>query len=120
MLGVEGGMTLGFTDYSEIRPQVLGRGVLEYFFPTTSAGIFGIKAFVLGGYVSGKETGLNPNIGPSVFRSAVTRFGGGISYTFSVSEKVFPYVFAGASYGWINPKDENNNELPFTSNTGVY
>jgi len=120
MIGVEGGMTLGFTDYSDVRPQVLGRGVLEYFFPTTSAGIFGIKAFALGGYVSGKDADIDPNLGPSVFRSAVTRFGGGISYTFSVGEKVFPYVFAGVSYGWINPKDENNNELPYTSNTGVY
>jgi hypothetical protein len=45
MLGVEGGATFGLTDYSDFKPEVLGRGVIEYFFPTSSSGIFGLKGF---------------------------------------------------------------------------
>ena len=33
MIGAEAGMTLGFTDYSTTKPQIIGRGILEYFFP---------------------------------------------------------------------------------------
>jgi len=110
MIGAEAGMTLGFTDYSSTKPQIVGRGILEYFFPTTSSGIFGLKGFMSAGYIGGKDSKKNPTI----FRSTITRIGGGISYTFSVQQSVFPYIFLGGSYGWINPKDNNDVDLPYT------
>jgi len=113
MLGVEAGATIGFTDYANPKPEVLGRAVIEYFFPTTSAGILGLKGFFSGGYVAGKDDNKNP----SEFRATIVRIGGGISYTFSIQEAVFPYVFAGASYGWVNPSDRNNVELPYLRRT---
>ena len=109
MIETEAGMTLGYTDYSTTKPQIVGRGALEYFFPTTSSGIFSIKGFYSAGYVGGKD---DRRI-PSEFRSSITRIGGGISYTFSIKQTVFPYVFAGGSYGWINPKDADGNFLPY-------
>ena len=108
MLGVEGGATFGLTDYSDFKPEVLGRGVIEYFFPTSSSGIFGLKGFYSAGYVAGKDDNRNP----TEFRATLTRIGGGLTYTFSIQEAVFPYIFAGASYGWINPSDNNKVELP--------
>lgn len=109
MIGVEAGATLGFTDYDKTKPQVVGRGVLEYFFPTTSAGILGLKGFYSAGYVAGKDDAKNP----TEFRANITRIGGGLSYTFSIKESVFPYIFAGASYGWVNPRDNSKNDLPY-------
>jgi len=114
--GAEAGATLGYTDYSDVRPDVVGRGVLEYFFPTSSIGSFGIKGFFSAGYVGGKDERKTPK----VFRSAITRLGGGISYTFSIKDAVFPYVFVGASYGWINPYDENRNNLDYPPNREGY
>ena len=113
MIGTEVGMTLGYTDYTDTKPQVVGRGVLEYFFPTTSNGIFGLKGFYSAGYVGGKDIRKNP----TEFRSTIVRIGGGVSYTFSIKESVFPYVFLGASYGWIDPKDKDGNFLPYGKRT---
>jgi outer membrane protein OmpA-like peptidoglycan-associated protein len=113
MIGAEAGMTLGYTDYITTKPQVVGRGIAEYFFPTTSNGIFGIKGFMSAGYVGGKDDRKNPD----VFRSNIIRLGGGISYTFSLKENIFPYVFLGASYGWVNPRDNNSVDLPYTHRT---
>jgi len=118
VIGAEAGVTLGSTDYTDIRPDIVGRGIMEYYFPTSSAGTFSLRGFFSAGYVGGKDENLSPLIGPSVFRSTITRLGGGVSYTFSVKDAVFPYIFVGASYGWINPKDEDGNELPYTANTG--
>ncbi|MGE5436983.1 MAG: OmpA family protein [Syntrophothermus sp.] len=107
MAGVDGGVTFGFTDYKDTRVDLLGRVVLEYFFPTTSNGIFSLRAFGSTGYVGGQDEGRVPTI----FRSEITDIGGGAAVTFSIQEAVFPYVFAGASYKWFKPKDENGNVL---------
>lgn len=108
MFGAEAGMTIGLNDYSDIRPDLLGRGLLEYYFPTTSSGIFSIRGFATGGYVGGKDL----NRQPKIFRTNFFNFGGGFSYTFSIEETVFPYVFLGGSYNWFDPKDENEVQLP--------
>jgi len=65
MFGAEAGVTLGYTDYSDNRPDVVGRGVVEYFFPTSSIGGFGIKGFLSSGYVGRKDEYKTPK----VFRS---------------------------------------------------
>jgi OmpA-OmpF porin, OOP family len=111
MFGIEGGGTVGITDYSDIRPDFMGRGLIEYFFPTTSSGIISLRAFASGGYTGGKDN----NKTPTEFRTTIHSLGGGISYTFSVQESVFPYLFAGASYTWFSPKDLNNVRLRYTT-----
>ena len=109
MISTDVGLTLGYTDYSSTKPQVVGRGAVEYFFPTTSSGIFGLKGFISAGYVGGKDSRKYP----TEFRASITRIGGGITYTFSIKQSVFPYVFLGSSYGWVNPEDNNGITLPY-------
>jgi len=113
MFGLEGGGTIGITDYSEIRPDFMGRGVLEYFFPTTSAGIISIRAFASAGYAGGKDNVRNPQ----EFRVTLHSLGGGISYTFSIQETVFPYLFAGASHTWFSPEDLNGTRLRYSTSS---
>jgi OmpA-OmpF porin, OOP family len=110
MFGVDAGFTWGVTDYDEIKPQIEGRGILEYFFPTTSAGIFGLKAFMGTGYFGGKDNDLDP----TEFRTTFVDLGGGFSYNFSIQDAVFPYIFVGASHLWFNPRDRNDNVLPYS------
>lgn len=112
MLGIEGGGTIGINDYGEIRPDILGRGLLEYFFPTTSSGILSLRAFASGGYSGGKDN----NLVPTEFRVTLHNLGGGIAYTFSVAEAVFPYAFAGASYTWFSPEDPDGTRLRYSTN----
>ncbi len=122
MIGVDAGMTIGKTDYSDIRPDILGRARLDYYFPTTSSGIFGLRAFTDAGYVSGKDV----NETPTIFRTNIFAVGGGVTYTLSIKDAVFPYAFAGAEYLNFNPKDENRNVLPrnaaqaYKKNEGVF
>jgi OmpA-OmpF porin, OOP family len=110
MVEADAGATFGFTDYSQTKPELVGRGLVEYFFPTTSNGGLGIGGFFSSGYVGGKDDSKNP----TEFRTNLTRIGGGISYNFAIQQAVFPYVFLGASYGWINPQDNNRNALPYS------
>ena len=107
MLGAEAGVSLAKTDYNRVRPDIMGRGVLEYFFPTTNQGIFGIKGFVLAGYIGGEDNSRTSD----VFRTNMTGIGGDLTYTFSIEEAVFPYVGVGATYLWFNPRDNNDNAL---------
>lgn len=108
-IGVDAGMSLGFTDYDDLKPEVFGRVFGEYFFPTRSAGIFGVKAFYNAGYLGGKSD--DPTL-VSPLKATITGIGGGLSYNFSIQQAVFPYIFAGATYSWVNPKDASGNELP--------
>jgi OmpA-OmpF porin, OOP family len=111
-ISAEAGMIIGFTDYPDMKPEIMGRGSLEYFFPTTSSGIFGIRGFYSGGYIGGQ--GLDgSDTYPSTFRATTVNLGGGLSYTFSIQEAVFPFIFLGASYQWFNPKDAADNSLPY-------
>ncbi|HSP87167.1 MAG TPA: hypothetical protein VLN45_03485, partial [Ignavibacteriaceae bacterium] len=99
MFGADAGFTWGITDYDELKPQIEGRGLLEYFFPTTSTGIFGIRAFMNAGYVGGKDNAQTP----TEFRTNIVDLGGGFTYNFSIADAVFPYLFIGASHLWFNP-----------------
>jgi OmpA-OmpF porin, OOP family len=108
----EAGMLIGLTDYPDIKPEIMGRGSIEYFFPTTSSGIFSIRGFYSAGYIGGQ--GLDDSeIYPSTFRATTVNVGGGLSYTFSIEQAVFPFIFLGGSYQWFNPKDASGNSLPY-------
>jgi OmpA-OmpF porin, OOP family len=112
MIGFEGGMSIGFTDYRDIKPEILGRGLIEYFFPTRSAGIFGLRAFAMLGYVGGQQD-IPPDNYPTTFKTTIKSFGGGFTYNFSIAETVFPYIFAGGSYLIFDPKDAGGVRLPY-------
>lgn len=108
MFGVDAGMSLGFTDYDDLKPELFGRLVGEYFFPTRSSGIFGLRGFYNAGYVGGKSD--NPAI--PTLKATIVSIGAGLTYNFSIQQAVFPYLFAGGSYSWVNPKDAGGRELP--------
>lgn len=109
---VDGGATIGQTDYRTIKPDYLGRLSLEYFLPATTRSSFGIRGFVGQGYISGKDNMLNPD----VFRTKLAFAGGGFVYSLSFNDELFPYLLAGASYLWFDPYGENGQRLPNNQN----
>ncbi len=115
VLSIEGGPTFGQTDYSGLKVDYLGKGSLEYFFPTFTQSSFGLRLFGGGGFISGKDVSLTP----AAFRTKLSFAGGGVIYALSIKDDVFPYIFAGASYLWFNPIGENGLKLPNNA-AGVY
>ena len=107
-LGIDGGITLGRTDYLDVRPDILGRLSLEYTLPSHGGGVFGFKIFASGGYVSGHDYSRNP----SSFRTNILNFAGGLTYSFSIQDAVFPYLFGGASLMHFDPKTTSGQRLP--------
>ncbi len=110
VITVEGGATYGYSDYRSFKPDFMGKGLVEYYFPSKSKSIFGLRAFGGIGYIAG-NTRLNLN--PQQFRTDLYFTGGGLIYALSLNDVVFPYLFAGASYLWFNPKDGNGVSINF-------
>lgn len=104
---MEGGATYGLTDYKDFSLDYLGKGMIEYFLPTYSKSSFGLRLYSGAGYLKGKDKTLIP----AEYRTDIKLAGGGVVYTLSLGEAVFPYVFAGATYTWFSPKGANGETL---------
>ena len=116
-VSAEGGATYTSADFRNLLFNYYARLMGEYFFETKNVGIFGIRAFTGLGRLSGSggvSGYVDPNTGLPIdeFRTQVILLGGGFSYTFEVTDKVFPYIYAGASYLYFDPKDVNGDRLP--------
>jgi OOP family OmpA-OmpF porin len=119
-VSVEGGATFTLADFRNSLFNYYSRVMGEYFFATKNVGIFGIRAFAglgrlngsggVSGYYTDPATGIFIPI--DEFRTQIILLGGGLNYAFEVSDKVFPYVYAGASYLYFDPRDVNNDRLP--------
>lgn len=108
-LGVEGGATWAVTDYDRIKPNFGGRVYLDYYFPSSSISVFGLRGFVSGGWAGGRYPE-EPQA--ETFKTSIKSFGGGVVYSVAIKDVLFPYVFAGASYTTFDPTDTDENELP--------
>ena len=108
VLSVEGGPTFANTDYTGLKVDYLAKTSLEYFLPSYTRGSFGFRLFGGGGFISGKDL----NLTPTTFRTKLSFAGGGVIYALSINDEIFPYLFAGASYLWFDPKGPNGVTLP--------
>lgn len=108
VFSVEGGPTYSQTDYNAPAQDYSGRGSLEYYFPIYSKSAFGIKATGGFGFLTTKDNSRTP----AEIRTGITFAGGGVVYLVSIGEAVFPYLFAGATYLWFDPKGSDGELLP--------
>ena len=103
----EGGVTLANTDYSGLGADYLGRISLEYFFPAWAQSGFGLRLFGSTGYISGSDAAIDP----ATFRTSVNSLGGGVVFILSIKDVTFPYLYAGISHLWFDPKGEGGVPL---------
>ena len=103
----EGGITIGQTDYSSTKVNYLGKGSVQYVLPSDSKSNLAFDLFAGMGYLSGSSTYLIPK----ELNTKFSLIGGGLSFITQVSDNVFPYISLGASYMWVNPRDENGNNI---------
>jgi len=99
----EGGITIGQTDYADIKPGFTGRGSLEYFFAPN----LGIK---LSGGI-GTIAGTSSYLGTGELKTQYYSVGVGLSIQFPVGDVVSPYVSIGVAHMWVTPRDGNGNDL---------
>lgn len=116
LLGFEGGATFALTDYDRIKPNIIGKAMVGYYFPTTSNGVFGIRGFVSKGSIGGRY---NSKGRAETFKTPITNIGGGVIYSLSMNDAVFPYIFIGGSYTITDPQDETGAKLPGNA-AGIY
>jgi hypothetical protein len=108
VFSVEGGVTLANTDYSGLGIDYLGRASLEYFFPASVSSGFGLRLFGSTGFIKGYDSSMDP----TSFRTSISSFGGGVVFILSINDVAFPYLFAGVSSLWFEPKGEGGELLP--------
>jgi outer membrane protein OmpA-like peptidoglycan-associated protein/outer membrane protein W len=99
----EGGITIGQTDYADIKPGYTGRASVEYFFASN----LGIK---LSGGI-GTIAGTSSYLVPSEIRTLYYSAGLGLSIQFPVGDVVYPYISIGVSHLWVTPRDNNGTDL---------
>lgn len=108
VLSVEGGTAIAHTDYNGIRPDYMGRAMIEYFLPSVTKSSLGFRLLGGTGFISEKDN----NKIPQLFSTSINFGGGGLVYTLAISKTVFPYLYAGLSYLSFNPKNEFGEKLP--------
>ncbi len=110
----EGGITIGGTDFPDIKIDYSGRGSFEYFLPTSSSSVFGIRLLAGGGYVAGQglSSAVPEYINIDEFRTKIVYGGAGLVYSLSLGEIVQPYLFAGVAYMIFDPLMKDGNKMP--------
>lgn len=111
-LTVEAGATLGLSDYNTNKINYTAKGSLEYYFPSTGSGNFGLRLFGQTGFISGKDAPLGALNPTNEFATRIDAIGGGIFFTLSLGDVVYPWLGVGASNLWFYPEDANGNKLP--------
>lgn len=108
----EGGVTLGYTDYNTNHMEYNAKGSLEYYLPSTGNGNIGFRIFGHKGNIGGENPPAGSGNPTDLLITKFDMFGGGIFYTLSIDDVVYPWVAAGASNLWFYPEDGNNKNLP--------
>jgi|YelNatPaOPRAMG01_1025707.scaffolds.fasta_scaffold01357_6 outer membrane protein OmpA-like peptidoglycan-associated protein len=107
----EAGITIGQTDYKNFSLNYFAKSSLEYYFYSKGAGLFSLRGFANTGIVSGKDNARVPN----AFNTTIYDLGLAVGYTYSTSDKIYPYAAIGLSSMWYFPKDNNGKKLPHIS-----
>ena len=108
VLSLAGGGAISLSDYGTPQPKLLGEGSLGYFFDLHSKHTIGLQFFGGIGTVGGKDGAIIPN----KFNTPISYIGGGLIYSYFMSEHLTPYLFAGVGNLWYDPQDDNGLKLP--------
>lgn len=108
VLSLAGGGVIPFSDYRTPLPKFFGEGSLGYFFDLNSRHAIGLQFFGGIGKVGGKDGAIIPN----KFNTSISYVGGGLVYSYFMSEHFTPYFSAGIGKLWYDPQDDNGLKLP--------
>jgi outer membrane protein OmpA-like peptidoglycan-associated protein len=116
VFSLNGGGTYGFTDYKESAFGLSLRLSGEYFFEASSNSSFSLKLYFSNdrvtveddrGTISSKDSA--SRFIPATINSDIMSVGLGLTFSYSINNKVFPYAGIGMANLWFDPKDGNGN-----------
>ena len=110
IFSTEFGFTHPYSDYVYPKPELLSRGSIEYFFPTTSVHSFGLK--LLGGLskINAHSSNYFPELKNKSFRTSILFLGAGLSYARKIGYAV-TYVSLVRSHLRIDPRNSDGDLL---------
>ncbi len=115
VFSLEGGVTsnLGTTmDYEEFKLGYLGKGMIEYFIPTSSIHTLGIRAFGTIGQLNSADYNKVKNNYNNYNEVSTDLYSAGAGLVYSLSlGKFIPYAFAGVNYLWFYPYGANDEKI---------
>ena len=120
LLSLEYSETISQTDYSNSIFSYGWRGYGEYFLPIYKDIFAGIRAFGGSAYLTGKSPNFAAIGIPPAFRTTIIYEGAGVELGYKIADKMYPYVFGGATFLFFNPKDLNGHRLPNNAKGNVY
>jgi hypothetical protein len=125
VFSLEGGTAIGFTDYKKTKLGYSTKLSVDYFFRTDSPSSFGIRLFGTLQKISGEDDRITVSTkdGPreiiSPFSTDIKSAGLAFSYNYSIDGFAFPFLTAGLSNLWFDPKNDEGNPL-FGNASGLY
>ena len=121
VFGLDGGITIPQTDYKQSKTGFSFRGVGEYFFNTNSIHLVGLKLKLASEQIKGEDDrGIissqdgQRNI-PLTFTTNIFSVGLAATYSLSIGDFFFPYISAGVSNLWFDPKDDQDKPAEFNA-----
>ena len=104
-LNLEGGATYPRTDFTDDQISYIGQLSLDYFFESSTMGVFGLRGFGYYGQLNGSGNYANNSAYPTIpeYFTEIASAGGGLTYTINASEIFYPYAFLGANYLYFDP-----------------
>ena len=125
VFGVDGGITIPQTDYEKNKIGYSLRLSGEYFLKTNSIHLVGLKLKIGSEEVTGEDsrTTISTQDGqrniPPVFKTSVFSAGLAATYSISINDVFFPFISAGFTELWFDPKD-NNGKPAEGNSTNLY
>lgn len=92
IISLEGGGTYSFSDYEKSDVGLAFGGSLEYYLPTNSKNLFGLKLNGSFSQLSGNESNLGFNKLAPKFETNTMSAGLGLIYSYAYSQKFLPYI----------------------------
>ncbi len=107
LISLEGGSNYSFTDYESADLGISFGGSLEYYFPSDSRNVFGLKLNAAKQYMSGNTNNLGLKIPADIFDTETSNIGLDLVYSYSINGMLLPYASIGASYLMFGFNSEN-------------
>ncbi len=111
VLTLEGIASNSKTDYAASETGFGARGLAEYFFPTSTSSNFGLRIYGATFSIKGKDDKKDLK----KFKTDMYLLGAGVSYSYSIEDRFFPYIYGGPSVLLFYPRDEFGKTAPNAS-----
>jgi outer membrane protein OmpA-like peptidoglycan-associated protein/opacity protein-like surface antigen len=122
---LNGGITIGKTDYKNTSLGVAGLLSASYFFPAADENALGIRLSLGMSNIKGKDENKlslaedGTIITPDKFSTDAFSISPSVLYSYAVTKQFLPYAGVGLSYYFFNPKNENG-ELLNNNRNNIY